>query len=250
MVIEKTLLYQIFKKIIPDMKMFYTITIVGIATILLLSSSSIIKHIDLQLHPDSFINGLAKYQIYALVVGVLTMLVFLLINPESKQLLNIGNLSAIADKEKWLGVNGKTTWLSNGLELFLFISTATGIFMFLGVKQSESLSNFQWWFIPFVLLFSLTNSFAEELIYRFGIIAGLNEHYTKMTILLVSAILFGLPHFSGNPGGITGVIMSGLLGYILCKASLETKGLGIAWAIHFFQDIIIFTALMMINIKK
>ncbi|MFN3299563.1 MAG: type II CAAX prenyl endopeptidase Rce1 family protein [Sediminibacterium sp.] len=66
---------------------------------------------------------------------------------------------------------------------------------------------------------------------------------------MTSAILFGLPRYFGNPKGIIGVIMSGVLGYILCKATIETRGISIAWTIHFVQDIIIFTAIMMMSIK-
>lgn len=44
--------------------------------------------------------------------------------------------------------------------------------------------------------------------------------------------------------------MAGVLGYVLCKATLETTGLGIAWVIHFVQDVIIFTALFMMNVKS
>jgi membrane protease YdiL (CAAX protease family) len=130
------------------------------------------------------------------------------------------------------------------------VSLATGIFMFLAVKYTNNISNFQWSFIPFILLFSFTNSLTEEIIFRFVIIGGLFNHYPKFTILVISAILFGLPHYFGFPNGLIGVFMSGVLGYILCKVTIETKGLSIAWTIHFVQDIIIFTALMMMNIKQ
>ena len=70
-----------------------------------------------------------------------------------------------------------------------------------------------------------------------------------MFIQIISAVLFGLPHYFGNPSGFIGVVMAGVLGYVLCKATIETKGITIAWIIHFVQDVIIFTALMMINIK-
>lgn len=230
--------------------MFITITIVSIAAIILVGSGVLLNKIGLQLHQNPFVNGLAKYQLFALMIGILTMGIMLILNPESRKFLSLGNLSIIAEKEKWLGINGKTSWLNNGLQLLVFISIATGIFMFLGVKYTNSLNNFQFWFIPFVLLFSLTNSFAEEMIFRFAIIAGLYNHYPKLTILIISAILFGLPHYFGNPSGIIGVIMSGVLGYILCKATIETKGISIAWTIHFVQDIIIFTAIMMMNIQQ
>ncbi len=120
--------------------------------------------------------------------------------------------------------------------------------MFLAVQYTDSLNNFRWWFIPFILFFSFSNAMVEELIFRFGIIGGLFNHYPKWTILVLSAILFGLPHYWGFPSGIGGVVVSGLLCYILGKASFETKGLFAAWSIHFVQDIIIFSALMMMQV--
>lgn len=230
--------------------MFYTLLIVGISTVLLATSGTFTNQITLQIHPNSFVNGMAKYQIFALTVGVLTTIAILVLNPESRQFLNTGQLSIIAEKEKWLGINGKSSWKINGLQLLFFISIATGIFMFLAVKHTNSIHHFQWSFVPVILLFSLTNSLTEELIFRFSIVGGLFNHYPKLTLLIISAVVFGLPHYFGNPGGITGMLMSGVLGYILCKATIETKGLSIAWTIHFVQDIIIFTALMMINVRQ
>lgn len=231
------------------MKMLITLLIAGSAGTLLIAVGPKIQQSNLVLHPIPFVNGMAKYQIFALCVALIALLATLLLNAESKELLQIGQLSIAATKEKWLGINGRSSWLSNGLQLLVFISLATAIFMFLGVKHTNSLSNFRWSFVPIVLLFSLSNSLAEEIIFRFTIVGGLSGHYPKLTILLMSAILFGLPHYFGFPSGIIGVIMSGLLGYILCKATIETQGLSIAWGIHFVQDVIIFMALMMMNVK-
>lgn len=249
MVTESASFNQNFTKNKSDMKMYSTLLIVGIATLLLITSATFTNQIPIQIHPNSFVNKLAKYQIFALTIGILVMTSILVLNPDSKRFLNLGQLDIIAEKEKWLGINGKTSWKVNGLQLLLFVSIATGIFMFLAVKYTNSINNFQWSIIPLVLLFSLTNSLAEELIFRFGILGGLFNHLPKMTILILSAILFGLPHYFGFPNGLIGVLMSGVLGYILCKATLETTGLSIAWTIHFIQDIIIFTALMMMNVK-
>ncbi|WP_333693634.1 CPBP family intramembrane glutamic endopeptidase [Flavobacterium sp.] len=229
------------------MRIFTTICIVSIAAFSLLLSRLLTSKYNFQLHQNQYINGLAKHQCFALLIAIVFIALFLCKNPASKEFFQIGELSSIAEKEKWIGINGNSTWLKNGLQLLFFISLATGIFVGLGVMNSGSISNFQLSFIPFILLFSLTNSFAEEIIFRYAIIAGLEDYYPKGLILITSAILFGIPHFFGNPSGIVGVIMSGLLGYILCKATLETRGLSIAWGIHFVQDIIIFTGLLMMN---
>ena len=232
------------------MKFLYIFLVVGIATILLVKSNSVTNEITLQFHPNDFVNSMFKYQLVALLLGVLVTITIAFINPESKVFLKIGQLSNIAKKETWLGINGKSSWKINGLQLLLFVSIATGSFMFLAVKYTGSIANFQWSFIPLIVLFSFTNSLTEELIFRFGIVGGLFNHYPKLTVLLASAVLFGLPHYFGWPSGFMGIIMASVLGYILAKATIETKGLSIAWVIHFVQDLIIFTALLMMNVKK
>ena len=173
----------------------------------------------------------------------------LIISPKSRALLTFGTTENVAIKETWLGINGSSTWTRNGLQLLFFISCATAIFMFLGVKYTSSLGNFRVYFIPFILLVSFTNALSEELIYRFAVNGNLMGQTPKITVLLVSAVLFGIPHFWGFPSGIIGVIMAGVLGYVLSKTVFETQGLGIAWTIHFVQDLIIFTALFMMNVK-
>lgn len=232
------------------MNLIYVLLIVGVATILLVNGNFIIGSSMIRVHSNEFINGLAKYQILALIVSISVTIAICYLNPASKQFLSTGQLGVIAVKEKWLGINGISSWKINALQLLFFVSIATGIFMFLALKYTDSLANFHLHFIPLILLFSFTNSLAEELIFRFGVVGGLLHQYPKLAIMIVSAVLFGLPHFFGWPSGIAGVIMSGVLGYILCKATIETQGLSIAWTIHFVQDVIIFTALFMMNVKE
>jgi uncharacterized protein len=231
-----------------SLKWIYLLLTVVIAILLLVFANTIIP-VNLKIHSNNFINTLAKYQIFALIVSVLVVLCVLKLNTESKQFLRLGNINNIALRETWLGINGKSSWRINAIQLLFFVSVGTGVFMFFALKYSGSVQYFQWRFLPFIILFSLSNSLAEELIFRFGIIGILTNHSTKLTILLTSSILFGLPHYFGSPSGFIGVLMAGVLGYILGKATLETKGLAIAWAIHFVQDVIIFTALFMMNVR-
>ena len=139
------------------MKLVYTLLIIGIAAILLVTANSFTAKITVQFHSNEFINGLAKYQVFAFTVAILVSLITLKLNLESKDFLSIGNLKTIAVKEKWLGINGVSTWKKNGIQLLFVISIATAAFMFMALKYTASLNNFQWYFIPFVVLFSLTN---------------------------------------------------------------------------------------------
>ncbi len=58
--------------------------------------------------------------------------------------------------------------------------------------------------------------------------------------LWISACFFGIAHYFGTPGGISGVVASTFMGWILGKVMIETRGLFWAWWIHFLSDIVIF----------
>ena len=231
------------------MKILLTIISVAITSILLISSNKILAKINFTFHENVFLNEMFKYQLFAMVLAFILLIITLQISPESKDLLRFGNIQSVASKEKWLGINGISTWQKNGIQLLFFISIPTAIFMFLGVNYTNSFSNFRLYSIPIILLFSITNSFSEEIIYRFAINGNLAKIAAPKTIFLISGIMFGFPRYWGFPTGLTGVIMAGLLGYILSKATHETQGLGICWGIHFVQDVIIFSAVLMMNVK-
>ena len=231
------------------MKIYFTIIAVSIASVLLVTASKILSKTNILFHENVFLNEMFKYQLFVLIIAFILLIITLKITPESKDLLKFGNLENMAVKEKWMGINGVSTWRKNGLQLLFFISIPTAIFMFLGVNYSNSFSNFKGYFIPIIVLFSIVNSFSEEMIYRFTINGNLSKILNPKTIFLISGILFGLPHYWGFPTGVIGVIMSGLLGYILSKVTHETQGLGIACGIHFVQDVIIFSAVLMMNLK-
>jgi len=231
------------------MRHTFTISLVALASFLLIFAPKILMKFDIAIINNAFLNGFIKYQIFALLIASVVLLITLKYTPESKAILSFGNLDTLANKEQWMGINGTTSWKTNGLQLLFFISLATGIFMFLAVKYTNNLYNFQLYFIPYILLFAFFNALSEEIIYRVAINGNLMQYIPKFTVLLTSAILFGLPHYQGYPNGVAGVLMAGVLGYVLSKATYETQGIGLAFIIHFIQDIIIFTALLMMNIK-
>ena len=164
--------------------------------------------------------------------------------------MSYGDFDIRAEREIWLSIDGKVSWKSKSLQILIPISFGTALFRSLGVFHTNSFENFRWSFIPFVLLFSISNSLSEELIFRFAIIGGLFGEIPKIWIPILSALSFGIPHYFGLPNGFIGVFMASFLGYILCKISYETKGIGIAWLFHFIQDIIISSALFMMSVKS
>lgn len=215
------------------------------AALLLLAGPAIAGAWSIQFFQDDTLNGIARYQLYALAVAAAAALAVRAMEPGAAAWLRWGDLQQPAARERWLGINGRSSWLVNGAQLFVVVSLATATFMFTWRSGAEEPFQWQIDILPVVLLFSLSNALNEELIFRFALVAGLHDRLSPRTIMVLSAVLFGLPHYFGHPSGIIGVGMAGFLGYVLCKATLETKGLGVALVTHLMQDVIIFTALLM-----
>lgn len=68
-------------------------------------------------------------------------------------------------------------------------------------------------------------------------------------IALISAIIFGVAHFSGMPHGLIGMLKAGLLGWFLAKSVIEKQGIFWAWSIHFIQDVVIYIGFMINRVK-
>lgn len=120
---------------------------------------------------------------------------------------------------------------------------STGALMSLAITAQNGIFNTTFYrLLPTVILVSVTNAWSEEIFSRVVIVGGLYQKLTPRAICWISAFMFGIPHFFGTPGRLFGVVTSGLLGWVLARSVIETKGMGWAWIIHFLQDIMIFGA--------
>jgi len=231
-----------------QIKVITPILLVIIFTIGILSLSGQSSKVGFTISVNSFINFQINYQLLLLGIALVSMISSFILNPESfKSILSIGNISATGEELKIFGIKKGDSWLKTGLSLSIFISLATGIFMCFQLKEqavdySLLKTGFLW-----IILFALINSFAEEIIFRVGINGPLTNLLSPNKIFLISAIIFGAAHFQGMPSGIIGVILAGLLGYVLSKSIHETNGIFWAWVIHFLQDVIIIGSLYLIK---
>src|SRR5512140_1548781 len=103
--------------------------------------------------------------------------------------------------------------------------------------------------LPFVLLFALTNSFGEEMLYRAPWLGALEGPLGGAQALLLTAVYFGLAHFYGVPYGVVGVILAFIPGWLMGKSILETRGITWAWFIHFCMDVVIFFFVALGSVK-
>lgn len=193
-----------------------------------------------------YINTQLTYQALLLGLSALVLSALYFVDDANLvALLTLGNIAAAANGVSWLGIPDGLSWRSLGAYLSVFITLGTLTFIYLQFRKSVGGLKPLLPYLPWVVLFSLTNSFAEEIVYRLGVIVPLVGHIETGYILLLSAILFGAPHLRGMPNGIVGALMAGFLGWLLAKSVIETDGIFWAWLIHFLQDIPIFSAFIL-----
>ena len=233
-------------------KIALPIILVVVYTVFILLSSQLLKTTKLFLvSQNEYVNFQFNYQFLLLAITLLSLTVNYYLNKENfLNYFRIGDISIPAKELKLFGIKANDSWLKTGISLSIFISLATATFMYFQLKQVQinwtQLQSGIFW----ILLFSLTNSFGEEMIYRMGIVSPLKGLLQPMTIFIISAILFGIPHLAGMPSGLIGATMAGVLGLVLAKSLYETNGLFWAWTIHFLQDVIIIGILFLMMTKK
>ena len=182
-------------------------------------------------------------------IPIVAILLFVTRSPRAA-LLTPGDLRVKASRIGWLSIPGDTiTWgrlavlagLVIGLgTLLLTMLTATGFALPSNVARLLPL-------LPLIVVLALANSFAEGVAYRNAVLGPLRDALPKGSVLLLSAGFFGVAHYYGVPSGVIGVVMSSVLGWFLARAMFETRGFLAPWIIHFLQDVVIFSTIVLLG---
>lgn len=199
---------------------------------------------------DSFVDHFGSSILLKLIM-VIPVIVVLLLLVKSREAayLTKGDLSVKASKIGFLGIKGdRYRWGKLSLISGLLIGTGTLLLTLVtvtGFSVPEGLGQLVR-FLPVILLLALVNSFCEGVVYRSSILGTMKGVLPKHFVLLVAAIFFGIAHYYGAPSGVIGVVMSGVLGWYMCRAMYETRGFAAAWFIHFIQDVVIFSTVFLL----
>ena len=194
------------------------------------------------------VNQQLAYQSTTLVITIIFLL--LLWRFKSTEFTNYfkkGTIDAMITPVPQVGIKPKSTenWIHLGINFSVIITLVTVVVIYFQVIHNNEFDYSKLLYaLPISIGFALVNSFVEESITRLGIVVVLKNTIQDKHIMLVSGILFGCVHYFGTPGGISGVLVAGFLGWFLAKSILETKGFFWAWLIHFLQDIVIITAML------
>lgn len=212
-----------------------TFFIILMSTFFLLSAPKIVSHWKLNISQIIEVNDFFKRQLLGLIVAFTVTMIALI--ARGNLFLQIGDIHRPPQPIAALGINSDSTWFDTAIEISLTLVVVTCLFLLVHLRKERPLAKFKIEYLFWAILFALTNSLTEELIFRFAIINLLHEQINPMQIAIISAIAFGLPHYKGMPNGILGVMMASFLGFILARSVMETQGLAIAWALHFILDI-------------
>lgn len=183
------------------------------------------------------------------IIPVVGILIALYKSP-SAVFMTKGDLSIRADEIKWLGIKkDRISWGKLSIISAVCISLGTILLTILTVTGTSADLNLDSLlkYFPLVIIFAIVNSFCEGIVYRSAIIGSLRNVLPKNQLILIAAMLFGIGHYYGAPSGIVGVLMSSVLGWYMSRSMYETKGFVSSWIIHFMQDVVIFSTILLLG---
>jgi membrane protease YdiL (CAAX protease family) len=189
-----------------------------------------------------------RYQPASVAVAVLTLgavwIVRLLAGEpvDPRQYLEMGDLSQPATG---LGIlaNPGDDWAQVGMSFALIATAITAGVVWAQARPRPSLRALLP-ALPLAVGISVVNAGVEEVVFRVALGQGLSGLAAGGTIAILSGLLFGVPHWFGNPGRLPGVLMAGFLGWLMATSMIQTGGIGWAWGIHFLQDVVILIILI------
>lgn len=183
------------------------------------------------------------------IIPVVGILIVLFKSPKAVYITK-GDLSIKADEIKWLSIKkDKISWGKLAIISSVLISLGTILLTILTVPWTSTNLNMDNLikYFPFVVILAILNSLSEGLLFRSAILGSLKNVLPKNQAIFIAAMIFGIAHYYGAPSGVVGVIMSGLLGWYMLRSMYETKGFASSWIIHFMQDVVIFTTILLLG---
>ena len=225
--------------------------------ILSLSSGAqfVTKSLDIEYLLSFLSNGVSRELMLFQMVRLISVLILILILrfgfgfSRRYLFLQKGQPKSLSPALPYIGWKKPKSWGTFGRNLAIIITVITGLVLFLGADLSDMNLTKQNLPISIIvaLFLAIANSFSEEVSYRNALLNPLVDIVGRDHAMFITAVLFGLAHYQGVPSGLLGVVLSSILGFLLAKSMLDTKGMYWAWMIHFLQDILIFTYLMLVS---
>lgn len=200
---------------------------------------------------DLWINwtyGMAHYQksfarVFLSLIPCLLMILTLLGSSidRNKLFLKRGNLKALGKIPFSLRL---VSWSVIGPSLLLIFTLPLILQLTLTLQPDFNAAKMIISALPVILTFSVINAASEEFRFRSVLIARLKPLLGPGHTLILTSALFGIGHWFGHPSGPTGVLLSGIAGWVWGKGMIDTKGFFWSWFVHMVQDIAILSVIV------
>jgi membrane protease YdiL (CAAX protease family) len=134
-------------------------------------------------------------------------------------------------------------WTVFGPALLIVFGVALPLFLYFMVYPDFTNYGRILSFLPWILLVAVLNAANEEFQFRSVPLAHLRNVVSPAESAWLTAVLFGLGHYYGQPSGPLGVVMASIAGWVWARSMIETRGFVWAFFIHLVQDIVILSFL-------
>jgi len=159
--------------------------------------------------------------------------------------LAVGDVDAEAAPSQLIGTKKPEPWTRVGATFAAIFCAGTFGFLVLATRPTLSSLPAALAALPTALIIATMNAFNEEFTLKAAPLSVLEPAVGRGQALWLTTFYFGVGHYYGVPYGVVGVLLAGFLGWFLGKSMQETGGFAWAWLIHFLQDAIIFTFLLL-----
>ena len=157
--------------------------------------------------------------------------------------LSRGDLAAPAQPLPFVGLRKPIPWTVFGPALLVVFGVALPLFLYFTVYPDFTERGRILRCLPWILLVAALNAANEEFQFRSVLLAHLRNVVSPAEGALLTAVLFGLGHYYGQPSGPIGVVMAGIAGWLWARSMIETRGFVWAFFIHMVQDVVILSFL-------
>lgn len=154
--------------------------------------------------------------------------------------LRVGNWHAPVQPEPFLRFRRSVPWTRFAAVLLVTFGVVLPLFLFFTFHPQLGRMHILVPLLPWALATAALNAANEEFQCRSVLLARLRNVLPIKEAILLTAALFALDHYFGQPSGWAGVLMAGIAGWVWAKSMIETRGFTCAFVSHFVQDMVIF----------
>jgi membrane protease YdiL (CAAX protease family) len=150
----------------------------------------------------------------------------------------ISGKASIQFLKRW-GINYPFTWRMLAIAFVVIAGVVLPLYLTLTMHINMGVAGRLLINAPAILLAAALNAPNEEFEFRALLLARLIPVVGERQALWLTVTIFGLGHYYGQPSGVVGVLLAGLAGWLWGVSMLETKGWRWAVTLHFIQDVVI-----------